>query len=257
MIKSKENSKFYIEQFIINNYEDFQEFWTDVKAKIDLSTNSIIGYLYCYKEPAKVLNLYLINKQYYNGADISAETLDKAWKSFSKSHSTICENPPIEKWINTKLNWCKKLATKLSNGYNISFDEALSEVYLAVMRCYCKGTVYMGNLGYIHKAVYSQLNMRLRHDKVFNQPTLSLNTVMTDNQDDEPLTIGDLIAAPEDMSQDLEYNELVNRLKTLLSDSFSKREIEQIMNCDTSLPRPLYRRLFTWRQKHSKEELYE
>lgn len=276
-IKSKELSKFYIEQIILDNDNnpgswieaDFSEALFQSICKHD----KLIGFLFSTKQsvkfsvPTRVLNLYLIKPSYYDGEGITLKELSDAWyefmdKMFHETHHSkmiVFKNPPIEQWIDTKENWCKKLAAKVAEQFNWSFDEALSEVYYTVMKCYSKGHVYMGNLGYIQTAVYNNVRMCLRFNRNrLNQDSgrcESLDQVITESDDGEQITLADCIGIEDEAFKKIEYEQFEKDVKDKLSETFSTREIDQILKQKAGyLPMNLYRRLINWRKQHSPEE---
>ena len=253
MIKSRDNSKYYIEQYIINKYskDDFEQFVKDTEET--RKNNAIVGYHFMVKEPAYVLNLYLIDREHYRGPQIFLSVLKLDWESFFVNKQPVFINPPIELWLNTKMNWCKKLANRLSKQYNKSYEECLSEVYLAVMKCYSKNTVYMGNLLYIEKAAHSNMLTNCRKEKR-EVETVSLETIVTTSSDGEQLTIADMVA-DENEQNTIDYKLLLDKVIKVLSKSFSEREIETLLKFQGyELPRNLYRRLLKWRQIHKSED---
>ena len=273
-LKSKFAHKSYIKQFIIN--EISPEEWID-KYYSDLTENdAIIGYLFSVKEgtainsEAKVLNLYLINRNYYNGQEVTKYNLLHSWGLFlikitteaNHKNKNVFLNPPIQQWLDSKDNWCKKVASQLSRQYNWTFEEMLSEVYYAIMYCYSKGTVYMGNLGYIRTAINNSVLMTIRHNKNrINQDSglaVSLDTIVTTDSDDESLTLMDMIDNNEVIDADIEYNELKTKITNALKDHFSDREIYQLLNIKPIfLPMNLYRRLLEFRHTHKLEDIYD
>lgn len=271
-IKSKELSKYYIEQIILTN-EWNPSTWGMVFDSI-CRHDKLIGFLFSIKEsvkfglPTKVLNLYLIKPIYYDGPTISLEELSQAWTEFSNKvmHEThhskmiVFKNPPIEQWIDTKENWCKKLASKIAEQFNWTFDEALSEVYYTVMKCYKKEHVYIGNLGYIQTSVYNNVRMSIRFNKNrLNQDSKrceSLDQTIAESDNGEVVTIGDCIGVDDQAYKDMDVKVFEQECKDLLKKSFSEREIEQILEQKAGyLPMNVYRRLTRWRKQHSPTEL--
>ena len=171
-------------------------------------------------------------------------------------------NPPIQQWLDSKDNWCKKTASQMAKQYQYSYEEALSEVYYTIMCCYAKGTVYMGNLGYIKTAINNSflMNIRMNKNRV-NQDSglaVSLNTPINTESDDEEITLMDLIENDENISDKLEYEELKDKLTKLLNKHFSNREIDQLFNNKpVFLPLGLYRRLLAFRNTHKLEDIYD
>ena len=258
-------NKFYIKPLDITNMS-FQEF--EVTMQDILKDDKLVGYFYDGKKPEKTLNLYLIKRKYYDGPEICIS--DYTWKLFlsktpESNNYLLFENPPIELWLDTKNNWCKKIASILSKKFDMKYDEALSHLYMAVVKCYARGLAYMGNLSYVYKAAYHEILMYKRFCKkrfiTENNTgnTISMNTVIDTSSDGEDITLEDALPAPEDVSEtSLGYRELLQNCKDLLSDSFSPREIEQIIlleGSETSLPINLYARLARWRNKHSVKEV--
>ena len=272
-IKIKELSKFYIEQIILEDNNNPGN-WTEPQFQNICRHDKLIGFLFSVKngvkfgEPIKVLNLYLIKPLYYKKEDISLDCLKIAWLEFvakmatEKQHGKmiVFKNPPIEQWMDTKENWCKKLAAKVSEQFSWSFDEALSEVYYTVMKCYSKGHVYMGNLGYIQTSVYNNVRMCIRFNKNrLNQQSgkcASLDQTITEIDDSETITLADCIGEDDKSFAEFEFDEFKKDCEDLMSRDFSKREIEQILTQKAGyLPLNLYRRLVNWRYKHSPAEL--
>lgn len=252
-------NKYYIKQFVINNYT-FQQ-WEDKFSK-EVNNSSIIGYLF-YSRPNKfgedslLLNLYLINNSQYKGNTISREIINRDWEVFfNNPKSRVWKNPPIDIWLNTKNNWCKKIATKFSEQFNTSFEEILSDVYYSVIICYNKPNVYMGSLNYISKVIYNTILMNIRSNKHIND--ISLNTVISMDKDDNEITLEDLqIDENDDCGQsDLEFRDTYNKTIKALKLTFSNREIEQIVNNNPLyLDRNIYSRLLKWRMKHTSKEI--
>ena len=269
-------NKFYIKQFIIND-NSFQE-WANNNLEDILSKDVIIGYIFNVKkvkdftEPPIILNLYLIDKSKEYTKSISIDKLQDAWELFfskidknKKDFVSVFQNPPFENWLDTKDNWCKKIANEISRTFNWSYEEALSETYIAILKCYHKGNVYLGNLNYLKKSVYNSVLVSLRKNKhklfCSNGNAISLDTAIGTDNDHESneIYLSDMIASDVKQTEEsLEYQMLFKQVKELLSKTFSEREIDQIINYKSIyLPQNLYKRLCDWRKKHSVEEVYE
>lgn len=272
-IKSKELNKFYIEQIILG-YNNTPDNWTEPQFQNICKHDKLIGFLFSVKKGVKfgeqipILNLYLINSAYCNSEIITLKELQNQWLIFCDkmlnesliSKMIVFRNPPIKYWIDTKENWCKKLAAKIAEQFGWSFDEALSEVYYTVMKCYNKGHVYMGNLGYIQTSVYNNVRMCIRFNKNrLNQQSrkcTSLDQTIAESEDGEAITLADCIGEDDKLFAELEFNEFKKDCENLMSKNFSKREIEQILTQKACyLPLNLYRRLINWRYRHSPVEL--
>ena len=268
MIKSVHKNKFFIEQFILNKDNDFQQF-VEVNSN-KLQQYTILGYHFSTKEfgtlrETRVLNIYFIRPEYYiNKECISLDDLSKAWELFFNCPTKqVFKNPPLKEWIDTKENWCKKLATYIMRAYNKPFEEALSDVYFVVTRLHKKETIYMGSLTYIRNAVINHVKVEFRDNRnKLNQDSglaISLDLPMCVNEDDENISLMDMIAVDTDYYEDnIEYLETLENCKRLLRKTFSDREIDQILNVKPQfMPKHLYNRLNAWRKQHSPEEIYE
>lgn len=273
-IKSKEISKYYIKQLILSD-DNNPDNWNESDFNIICEYDNCIGYLFSVKEgvkfapPARILNLYLIKQEYFPNKLVTIEEIKEKYDLFvykcnteiHHSRLNVFRNPPIEQWIDTKENWCKKLAGKISKQFKWTFEEALSEVYLTIMKCYYKPHVYMGNLGYIQKSVYNNVLLQLRYNRIrVNQDSklcLSLDAEY-ENDDGDTVTLKELLGKDEEGYKEIEYQDFEKDVKELLLNSFSEREIEQIFNVRAGyLPMNLYRRLIKWRGKHKPSELYK
>ena len=274
MIKSRELQKFYIKQFILND-NSLQE-WIEANWNHIITDNAIIGYLFRVKQgvnfnqPAYVLNLYLIKREHYLGNEVTQSMFASAWKLFFNNindkelhNKSVFLNPPIENWLDTKNNWCKKLAGKIATKFDWTFDEALSEVYLSIMKCYRRGDIYMGSLNYIERSVITSVLMAIRYNK--NRVNLdsglacSLNTSLGLDNNGVDITLADVIKEPESLSEDdIEYKSCLAAAKRILRPTFSEREIEQILTQKPGfLPRPTYSKLLRWREHHKIGEIYD
>lgn len=272
-IKSQEVSKYYIKQLLLN--EDFNpETWTEEEYNnIICHNDKCIGYLFSTKEgvkfadASKVLNIYLIKPKYFTNDGITKDELSRQWRDFlircdTETHHSkrnIFKNPPIEQWIDTKENWCKKLASKVSTQFGWTFDEALSEVYLTVMKCYSKGHVYMGNLGYIQTSVYNDVRMAIRFNKNrLNQDSGlvdSLDQTVIESDNDDSISLIECVGQEDEALKEVEYADFEKEVKDVLGKAFSPREIDQILSQRAGyLPMNLYRRLIKWRNQHNPSE---
>ena len=95
------------------------------------------------------------------------------------------------------------------------------------------------------------------HNKI-DKHTISLSTVI-DNDGEREITLEDLLPEEEDISENsLSYQTTLEHVKKLMADTFSPREIDQIINQPIfALSRSLYVKLLRWRAKHNIGELYE
>ena len=261
MINNKDKSKYTIKQFILNDDINSQGVWDEITKSISLTNEAIIGYhfnsMITKGVIARIMNLYIISRAHYNGLEVSKESLCSAWELFLSNPTEMrFQNPPLKEWFDTKLNWCKKLAYKISDEYQEPADEILSLIYFTITKLYNRGNVYMGNLGYIETSVYNELRMAFRRRK--REPlTLSLDDIISDN--DDSLKLEDMIPFDDTMSDErLEYQELLAKAISLLETVFSPREIDSILNGPQNcLPRQTYLKLAKFRKDHEPSELYE
>lgn len=259
MVNSKDKSKYEIVNYIFNSFCSL-DIWTEVTKSIDINKSAIIGYhmstIITRGVPAYVVNLYVIDRHYYSGLEVTQSSLNKAWEQFSHNPSERqFQNPPVKEWFDSKINWCKKLANKICEEYGEQFDEVLSLIYFVILKLFKREHVYIGNLGYIEKSVYNELHLAFRQRK--HQPLiLSLDETISD--DDDSLRLEDLIAHDDSMSDEtLEYKELYNKAHELLSKHFSEREIDSILNTPQNcLPRQTYIKLVKFRHDYSVSDLY-
>lgn len=271
MIKSKHLRKFYIKQFIVNDFNNFVEQWTECTDK---NNNVIIGCLIMEQKgkfdlTTTIINLYLIDKKYYYGQVYNLNDILNLYSLYinkcedkTKPHLAFI-NPPIAEWIDSKDNWCKKMAANVSHTYNMSFEEALSEVYYTILKCYKKGTIYMGNLVYIRTAIFNNILCKIRDNKnkvnADSGLAVSMNLSIGKDGEDE-LTLEDVLSLDDMSESSISYNELVNALRKMMSKVFSNRELDQIINNIASpqyIPTSTYNKLLKWRKAHSPLEIYE
>ena len=275
-IKSKEPNKFYIEQIILSE-DNNPEVWSKAEFKDALfqsicKHDKLIGFLFSVRQDVKfglvkILNMYLIKPNYYDKPEITLDELVIAYNLFLEKVKTethhnkmvVFKNPPIKQWIDTKENWCKKQATKVAAQFGWDFDEALSEVYYTIMKCYAKEHVYMGNLGYIQTAIFNNVRMCIRYNKNrlngMSANVESLDQIMFESDEGESISLSDILGYEDENFKRLEYEAFKKEVIDALANSFSPREIDQILKQKAGyLPMNLYKRLTLWRKKHSREE---
>lgn len=267
-------NKCYIKSYTINNSP--QEWIANNFDNIN-KDNAIVGYIFKVVNDKQfnkvyVLNLYLINRLSYKGKEVDKLSLQNNWELFfvkvnqNIKNVNIFLNPPLELWLISKDNWLKKVSGIMSKSFNLSFDEAMEEIYYVITKLYVKSNVYLGSLDYIYNAVYSRLLHRYVHTKSqLNQDNNTIDIVSLsktlstgDNKDlllEDTLEDDNVINRP---GTDMQYNELLNASKDLLSKSFSDREIDQILSNPIGYwPSRLYVKVKKWRDKHTVKELCE
>lgn len=244
--------------------------WTDLSSITN--NHTVVGYLLKNKGkvlPYATLNLYLLNSTVISepNKEISLEDLRTYYLQWKDSleedpKSFMFRNPPLEEWLYTKENWVKKIAYKLSQSYNQSYDECLSSLYMTILKCYKKNNIYIGNLHYIIVAVNNF--MRVEHRYMRNRlhgghpDAIHLDAVPSDFNEglnDSIASLHEIIGGPTfaDLEEE-HYKKILEELMTDLKEQFSPREIDQIVNTPGFLPMPLYRRLLKWRKSHRLED---
>lgn len=266
-IKTRLPHQYQIIQLILNNI-DFVNMTDEEFSKLT-KNEVVIGYLFRrvtekFGANRDTLNIYCINSKYCKQNEIVSlsdlQTNYKNWLNNCKVNSVSSfKNPPVINWLDTKEQWVTKLAARISKTFNITFDDAKSHIYYAISKAYNKGTVYIGNLGYIERSAYNEVLMDIRYNKkrlnLDNEKVVSFDTIVP--QEDEDTRLSDVLGENDSGYNECEFNELKAILIKELSKAFSPREIEQILTLDnqaTSLPYTIYRRLIQWRQKHKRSD---
>lgn len=264
--------KYFIKQYIINDVKP-QEWLASDEVNKMLKNNYIIGFAFNTSksngllQKVLLLNVYYISKKGYSGPEcniVVKSQIERSWYWFiapSNEYKIVFHNPPIENWLDAKMEWCRKTANKIADKYSYSYDDALSEVYYWVCVCYNKGTVYMGSLNYIENCAFNGIGMiqrkarsQITQDNGFD---CSLDLEFGDDNDGNSITLADVIEDSNDTTQsEVEYKLIKDKIVSILSKDFSSREIEQILKQKvTELPRTLQSRLYKWRTNHSIEEV--
>lgn len=272
-MRVREPHKYFIESLIINE-DNNPKHWTPEDFERVTKGHACIGYLFATKQRKvgydKVLNLYLINRKYYRKSEVDNLSIKMAFATFEMKCADYPEdnqykkrmvfrNPPIEEWLATKDNWITKTANSLAESWQISFDEALSSIYFIVTEFYHRGDVYMGNLNYVYIGVLNKLRMKERHDKnrLYGKNVISGESARYVDKDGNIESWFDTIGEDDPKHAERDTKEFMEDLRRLMSDKFSKREIDQIFNCISVsyLPQNLYKRLLDWRKAHSFKEV--
>lgn len=256
-IKNRKDNQYYQIEYILtedNNPSNWDRF--------DIEEDEIvIGYLFLNRDKRKLasevmtLTIFVINKRYYIEGEVTLKELKDKWEIIKINKDKSFKNPPLENWLDTKQNWCNQTARKLSLKYNMLFEETLSDLYYVITILYNK--TYMNSLNYIYRAAENEILMRLRYNKrrqnVNN--TVSLDSILLIDENDA-LSLSDIIGEDDPEMIRLEQQELVDKALSILSESFSQREIKMLLSYKSvELPQPLYKRFRRWTQKHSMREL--
>ena len=239
--------------------------WTPEKWAQTIGSRVAVGYFITGK-PSQCITLYLQKTEdVKNGDDIvSQHHLCLAFMQWidmlsTKKNAVMFKNPPFEAWLMTKLEWCRAQARKFSKQFDRDFDECLSNVYMTITNCYNKGTIYMGSLFYLEKAI--QNDFRKEYNFWRNRITgetygiIALDAeVKAGDGDDKLMCYHELIGACDKCIEDKEFECTKEELCGILKEEFSQREIDQIINCTAGfLPASLYRRLNKWRKENRRE----
>lgn len=236
--------------------------WTEEEFNNVCGNEALVGYFMKQTDSNMTLNLYLIPSKYNRGYTITYNDLRTAYAQWLinmryNNNKKIVQfhNPPIENWLDTKEQWIKKTANKLSKIFNKDYDEMLSHVHYAIIKAFNKDKVYIGNLGYIERSAYNEVLMDIRSNK--NKIILN-NTDRVSSLDESFEIDGTIHTYNEIIGEDdpefarEEFEETANEIKKELSYKFSEREIDQIINSQGQLPRNLYLRLLKWRKTHKR-----
>ena len=233
--------------------------WTDEKLKEMTHNEAIIGYFMRRLNDKDVINLYTVPEQ-YTTTNITLDALFLAYGNwmirmrYDKNDKLVqFQNPPIENWLDTKEQWIKKTANKLSKIFDRPYGEMLSHVNYAIMKAFSKDNVYVGNLGYIERSAYNEVLMEIRTNRnklILDNPEKLSSLDEQFELDGTTHTYNDLYGENDPRFAEEDFNETADEIKAILSYTFSKREIDQIINSQGQLPVPLYRRLLAWRKTH-------
>jgi len=241
--------------------------WDDTTYSTIVEANTIVGYLLSTKATGWSLNLYLLppNTFYEGNLETVKLTLTHLKTAFlqwlevlvTNPGSFQFRNPPLDLWLDIRLNWINALCVKIHNKYGTDVSEALSTAYMTILSLHSKGKVYFGNLHYLEIAIYTAIKKEhayMRNRLTGKHPdaihldaspgdfTMSIENDVTD--------FHEIISAPKWQTEEEErYDEIWAKMKEDLKQDFSEREIEQI--CKGSvLASSLYRRLLKWRKEH-------
>ena len=240
--------------------------WTDSTLGTILKKNVIIGYLLRVNENKDfVLVLYIISPDFLETEDsiITLSVLTNAFKQWLESlildkTSILFRNPPIKEWLDSKDNWIKKVTSKLSKAYNKDYDECLSTLYMIILECYNKKTIYLGSLNYLfitaNNAIKKEFNYMRNRLCLSNPKMLALDAGPCDfnaSLEDSVESFHELIGGDDPFYKNLEFLETEKLVMQDMRNTFSEREIDQILNRPKFLPNSVYRKLLKWKKEHS------
>jgi hypothetical protein len=254
--------------------------WSNEEYNKIVETNIVVGYLLAVKQKANTedmsLNLYLLP---LNGLEPSIKLTHADLKSaFLQWLETLVisprsfqfRNPPLDLWLETRLNWINALCVKIHQKYGTDISEALSTAYMTILTLYKKGSVYIGNLHYLEIAIYTAIKKEhyyMRNRLSGEHPNaIHLDASPGDfnlNIDNDVTNFHEIIAAPTwATEEEKRYDEIWDKMKADMLHDFSEREIEQIckavqnekVDASIYLPSALYRRLLAWRKSHDLDD---
>jgi len=247
--------------------------WTDSDLSKLTRNEVVVGYLLksakIESDYRSILNLYIIDADQLLPTHkiINALTLKHVFLQWTESlaedsRSFMFRNPPLDKWLETKRNWVKKITGILSATYYKTYDDCLSTLYTTILVCYNRGDIYIGNLHYLVVATNNRLKMDHRYMKNRltgeHKEAVHLDAAPSDFNNDLENSISSLheiIGGVEDpYIKEYDTYEIFKSIKTDLLKEFSEREIDQIVNAPGYLPNTLYRKLLKWRKSHKKED---
>lgn len=246
--------------------------WDD-NAYLDIiERNIVVGYLLSIKESAMSINLYLLpDNSFYEGDLAAIElTLNDLKNAFlqwlelliTAPNSFQFRNPPLDLWLETRLNWINALCVKVHQKFGTDVSEALSTAYMTILRLYNKTSVYIGNLHYLEIAIFTAVKKEhayMRNRLTGGHPNaIHLDATpgeFTQSLANDVTSFHEIITAPAwDTEEEQRYAEIWEKMKADMRRDFSEREIEQICKGSAYMAMPLYRRLLEWRKKHSLED---
>ena len=257
----RDGKKYRIINLILDT-DDNPTTWTDEEYKSITDNEAVIGYFMKQDGEQMKMNIYLIPEKHSKGNIVTKNDLKLAYAQwlinirYNQNKKLVqFHNPPIENWLDTKEQWIKKTANKLSRTFNKPYDEMLSHVHYAIVKAFNKDGVYVGNLGYIERSAYNEVLMDIRNNrnKLIIDNTEKVSSLDEQFEIDGTVhTLNDLYGEEDKGIAEMEFNETAEEIKKALSYTFSDREIDQIINSQGQLPLNLYRRLLNWRKTHKR-----
>lgn len=242
-------------------FEDNPAKWGEAEFQMIAEGNNVVGYLLSNSHKMSI-NLYLLPPNIKATAltliDLKMAFLQWLEVLVTTPNSYQFRNPPLDAWLETRLNWLKALCVKIHHKFGTNTDEALSTAYMTILKLHNKGNVYIGNLRYLEIAIFTAI--KKEHHYMRNRLTgghpdaLHLDASPGEFSkflDNDVTSFHEIISAPTWASEEEErYAEIWEKMKVDLMKEFSEREIEQICKGSAYMAMPLYRRLLKWRKSH-------
>lgn len=252
--------------------EDNPITWDDEKYNSIIGNNTLVGYLLSKKHNNMSINLYLLPPTiFYEGSLDSIElTQDELKNAFlqwleltiSDEQSFQFRNPPLDLWLETRLNWINALCLRIHNKYGTDISEATSTAYMTILKLYRKGNVYIGNLHYLEIAIHTSIKKEHYYMKNRlsgkHKDAIHLDASPGDFAHsivDDVTDFHEILMIPTWVTEEEKrYDEIWDEMKKDLIKDFSEREIDQICKGSAYMVPSLYRRLLAWRKEHDMED---
>lgn len=247
--------------------------WNETTYTSVIDGNTVVGYLLLTRpNDGMAINLYLLPaNSFYEGSVASVQlTLAELKTAFLQwlevlavdSRSFQFRNPPLDLWLDTRLNWINALCVRVHQKYGTDISEAMSTAYMVILTLYRKGKVYIGNLHYLEIAIYTAIKKEhhfMRNRLTGNHPNaIHLDASPGDfsqSIENDVTDFHEIISAPTwETEEEQRYDEIWQNMKEDLKEDFTEREIDQICKGGNHLTMPLYRKLLAWRKTHSMDD---
>lgn len=245
--------------------EDNPMTWDDAKYQSLVGDNLVVGYLLAIKHKTNMsINLYLLPIAStlatvpLTHAELKTAFLQWLELLIVTPNSFQFRNPPLDLWLETRLNWINALCVKIHNKFGTDISEALSTAYTTILTLYNKTNVYIGNLHYLEIAIFTAI--KKEHHYMRNRLTgghpdaIHLDASPGEfgkSIENDVTSFHEIIMIPTwDTEEEKRYAEIWESMKIDLAKEFSEREIEQICKGSAYMSMPLYRRLLKWRSTH-------
>ena len=247
--------------------------WDESQFNNATDNNPIVGYLLSNKSGDKLsLNLYLLPPHclYEDSLDSIQITYSQLKIVFLQwieqliltPHSFQFRNPPLDLWLETRLNWINSLCVKIHHRYGTDVSEALSTAYMTILKLHRKGNIYIGNLHYLSIAIHTAI--KAEHAYMRNRLTgahpdaihLDASPGEFNLAIDNDVTSFHEIITVYDWEADIEKraHEIYELLEEDLAEEFTPREIDLIKRGPAFMTKPLYNKLLKWQKERSYED---
>jgi len=243
--------------------------WTNESIPDITRTDVIVGYHFQRKQPMAIsqerpLVVSLHTLPINEAEDSTVHDVEELriifieWLNMLETdkNPVLFKNPPLDSWLLSKNNWIKKMVTRYRLKYNRPYDDTLSDIYYVIVKLYNQKTIYMNNLNYVEKAIECEIlgQFNYNRNRLYGNNVSSLDSLLYTSDDDNALSLNDILPAKKSEDIDYELEEKMNYILDDLAEDFSPREIEQITKNRVFLSNAIYRRLLTWRKSHKRKD---